>query len=58
MDIMANVIIFRAEVMWHNDVIEYAALSPYFDIMEMGVMIPEYELIFDFQKNDFTFKRM
>ena len=43
--IMSEVIIVRAEHMFHNDTIEYYGYSKLFDIVELGMKEPEYEFI-------------
>lgn len=41
-----NVVITRAEALFDRDVIEYCALSPFFDEVDEGTESPEYEWTF------------
>lgn len=45
MKIMGKMVIVRAENMFAEPVIEYIALSPLFQKLPLGEMIPEYELV-------------
>ena len=45
MKIMGMVIIYRAESLYEDDVIEYHALSPHFNPVVNGCVAPMYEVI-------------
>jgi hypothetical protein len=41
--VMAVCIVVRAEFIYYPGYIEYTAISPYFDLVEEGCVIPEYD---------------
>jgi hypothetical protein len=45
MAITARMIIYRAEMMFHKDCVEYIAISDLFDEVEQGECPPEYVII-------------
>jgi hypothetical protein len=45
MAITARMIIYRAEMMFHKDCVEYIAISDLFDEVEQGQCPPEYMII-------------
>ena len=45
--VMSECLIVRAESMWAEDIIEYTALSRYFEPANLGEQIPEYTWIVD-----------
>ena len=42
-EFMSNFIIIRAECLYFGDMIKYQAVSPLFDKIDEGVVIPEYD---------------
>jgi hypothetical protein len=45
--IMGKVIVVRCEQMYDTASFSYTALSEYFDVVELGEMIPKYQVIHD-----------
>jgi hypothetical protein len=43
--IMAACVIVRCELLFAHDVFEYYALSPHFDVKQLGEMVPTYEWV-------------
>jgi len=47
MAITARMIIYRAEMMFHKDCVEYIAISDLFDEVEQGECPPEYMMVIE-----------
>ena len=54
---MGEVIIVRAEALWHSGMIEYIAVSKHFDIVEEGFIFPEYKVIIHSEKGFLRFEK-
>lgn len=55
--IMGRCIVVRCEMMYHIDTLEYVALSPDFDELPQGMIVPEYEVIIFEDGQRIEFKR-
>jgi len=55
--LMGEVIIIRAEALLHNSTVEYIAISPHFDELEEGTVIPEYKAIMHSEKGFLRFEK-
>jgi hypothetical protein len=40
--LMSHMIVVRAESLYFNNEVEYHAISPLFDVIELGQMVPQY----------------
>ena len=55
--IMARCIVVRCEMMYAHDTLEYVALSPDFDEVPQGAIVPEYDVIISGGGRRIEFKR-
>ena len=55
--IMGRCIVVRCEMMYVHDTLEYIALSPDFDEVPNGNIVPEYDVIISEGGNSIEFKR-
>lgn len=56
MQIMGMCVILRAEFNYYKKAIDYIALSPHFEPIEMGTLIPEYNIIIHADEDSFDIK--
>jgi hypothetical protein len=56
--ILSETLPVRAEHLFHNNCIEYLALSPHFYPCSNGMKAPQYEAIYDQDKDHVSFRRM
>jgi hypothetical protein len=45
MTIMGMCIIVRGETIYYSDMIEYVAISPFFELLDPGKLVPEYSVL-------------
>jgi hypothetical protein len=55
--VMGRVIVVRCEMMYPTDTLEYMALSPDFDDVPQGMIVPEYEVHISEGGSRIEFKR-
>lgn len=55
--VMGRCIVVRCEMMYAHDIFDYMALSPDFDEVPQGMIIPEYDVIIGDNGKRIEFKR-
>lgn len=56
-DVMGRCIVVRCEMMYMYDTFEYIAISPDFDEVPHGMIVPEYDVIISDNGKHIEFKR-
>jgi len=55
--VMGRCIVVRCEMMYAHETLEYVALSPYFDEVPQGMIVPEYDVVISDGGRRIEFKR-